>query len=162
MKQTLVGFAFLISIIACGCARLKPIEVIQNGLIDDFKYVVISPTNTTNSSSSFLISGQYILTSESVNPADVIAGRFTKAGFVRIPTIDEKLLDQTLIVNYGESGRRKTGLGGYTVEVMIQLVSAASKTPVCSCTAEGQGETEADDIRIALRRCLSAILGPKK
>jgi len=29
---------------------------------------------------------------------------------------------------------------------------------VCSCTAEGQGSTEADDIRIATTRCLNKLL----
>jgi len=29
---------------------------------------------------------------------------------------------------------------------------------ISSCSAEGIGETEADDIRIAIRRCLNALL----
>jgi hypothetical protein len=33
-----------------------------------------------------------------------------------------------------------------------------SNTIVCSCTAEGQGATEADDIRQAIIRCLSSSL----
>jgi hypothetical protein len=55
-------------------------------------------------------------------------------------------------VNYGESGKRDRGLG-YTIEVTIQFISAKTHTQICSCTAEGQGETEADDIRQAITRC---------
>lgn len=31
----------------------------------------------------------------------------------------------------------------------------------CSCTAEGQGETEADDIRQAIRRALTSLFPEK-
>jgi hypothetical protein len=60
-------------------------------------------------------------------------------------------------VNYGESGKRYRRLG-YTIEVTIQFVSAKNNNIVCSCTAEGQGETEADDIRQAISRCLQGLL----
>ena len=48
-------------------------------------------------------------------------------------------------------------MGGYTIEVTIQFVSAKSNELISSCTAEGQGQTEADDIRQAITRCLSAL-----
>lgn len=66
--------------------------------------------------------------------------------------------DETLIINYGESGTRKTGWGGNAIEVTIQFLSAKSNTLVCSCTAEGQDSTEADDIREAINRCLDELL----
>lgn len=62
----------------------------------------------------------------------------------------------------GESGKRNTGLGGYTLEVTIQLISAKTSSLVCSCTAEGQGSTEADDIRQAITRCLNELTPVKK
>lgn len=65
--------------------------------------------------------------------------------------------NETLIVNYGESGRRGTGLGSYAIEVTIQFISASTKNQICSCTAEGRGETEADDIRKAINSCLKAL-----
>ena len=49
----------------------------------------------------------------------------TKKGFIRLPEQKEELNDKTLIVNYGESGKRNRGLG-YTIEVTIQFVSAKS------------------------------------
>ena len=60
------------------------------------------------------------------------------------------------IVNYGESGGRNRGLG-YTIEVTLQFISAETNEMVCSCTAEGQGSTEADDIRQAIKRALGAL-----
>ena len=74
-----------------------------------------------------------------------------------MPELKPELSDETLIVNYGESGKRNRGLG-YTIEVTIQFVSAKSYAQICSCTAEGQGSTEADDIRQAITRCLSSLL----
>lgn len=94
--------------------------------------------------------------SKSVNPSDVIAGALIKKGFIIIPELSPELQNKTLIANYGESGRRKKGLG-YTIEVTIQFISAKSYETVCSCTAEGQGSTEADDIRIAINRAMSAL-----
>ena len=96
-------------------------------------------------------------TSKSVNPSDVISGILLKNGFSQLPELKPELTDETLIVNYGESGRRNRGLG-YTIEVTIQFLSAKTNTTVCSCTAEGQGETEADDIRQAITRCLTGLL----
>lgn len=88
----------------------------------------------------------------------MISGIFLKNGFIRLPELKPDLLDQTIVVNYGESGRRNKGLG-YTIEVTIQILSAKTSEPICICTAEGQGETEADDVRIAINRALSPLFG---
>ena len=90
------------------------------------------------------------------NPSDVISGVLIKEGFIILPELKPELSNETLIVNYGESGRRNRGLG-YTIEVTIQFISAKTKQMICSCTAEGQGETEADDIRQAIRRALDGL-----
>ena len=50
---------------------------------------------------------------------------------------------------------------GYTIEVTIQFSSAKTNEMICSCTAEGQGETEADDIRQAIRRALTSLFPEK-
>ena len=44
-------------------------------------------------------------TSKSVNPTDVITGILAKEGFIRLPELKTDLYSETLIVNYGESGR---------------------------------------------------------
>ena len=48
--------------------------------------------------------------------------------------------------------------GDKVLEVTINLISAKTYQPLCSCIAEGQGSTEADDIRIAITRCLASLL----
>jgi hypothetical protein len=152
---------FILSTILFSCSSIKPATSIKNTSIQNYKYIYLSSTNSLTSSTGTTISGQYYSSSKSVNPGDVITGILTKAGLIKLPEIKPDLADETLIVNYGESGKRKTGLGGYTIEVTIQFISAKTNTLVCSCTAEGQGETEADDIRHAITNCLAEIV-PKR
>jgi hypothetical protein len=129
--------------------------------IEGYKYIFISPSSNLTSSSGSVYGGQYgvygATTSKSVNPGDVISGILLKEGYIRIHELKPELQDETMIVNYGESGKRNKGLG-YTIEVTIQFVSAKTNAKLCSCTAEGQGETEADDIREAITRCLTPLL----
>lgn len=147
----------ILSLLTFGCASLRPATSIKNGSLDSYKYIYITPTNSLTSSSGATISGQYYSSSKTVNPSDVITGILTKEALIRLPELKPELTDETLIVNYGESGRRNTGLGGYTIEVTMQFVSAKTSSLVCSCTAEGQGSTEADDIRQAITRCLTEL-----
>lgn len=125
-----------------------------------FKYAYISPTKELTSSTGSAYGGQYGIygssTTKSVNPSDVIAGILIQKGYVILPELNPELAKETLIVNYGESGRRNRGLG-YTIEVTIQFISADTNQMICSCTAEGQGSTEADDIRQAIKRALDGL-----
>jgi|SRR5690554_5880308 hypothetical protein len=159
--KAIKNLAIVLSIFALGCAPLKQVTVVKNDKIENYKYVYISPTKSLTSSSGGVYGGNYGVygstTSKSVNPSDVISGILLKNGFSQLPELKPELTDETLIVNYGESGRRNRGLG-YTIEVTIQFLSAKTNTTVCSCTAEGQGETEADDIRQAITRCLTGLL----
>ena len=85
-----------------------------------------------------------------------ISGYMAKKGFVILQEADENLSDKTLIINYGESGRRDV-FWGYTTEVTIQFISLKTKRLAFSATAEGMGETEADDIKEAITRALNAL-----
>ena len=73
-----------------------------------------------------------------------------------MPEIKNDLAEKTMIINYGETGRRPAGLG-YTIEITLQILSAKTNEVLCVVTGEGQGETEADDIRIAINRCLEEL-----
>ena len=95
-------------------------------------------------------------TTKSVNPSDIIAGILIQNGFIIVSEIKSELAKETVIVNYGESGRRNRRFG-YTIEVTIQFISADTNQMICSCTAEGQGSTEADDIRQAIKRALDGL-----
>ena len=141
-------------------APLRPAKVIKNKSTENYKYVFIPNAGSLTSGSASISSNKYGLfgssTSKSVSPTDVITGTLAKEGFVVLNELNSWLREETLIVNYGESGTRERG-GGYTIEVTIQFVSAASNEQICSCSAEGQGKTEADNIRQAINRCLSAL-----
>ena len=157
-------FKFWISI-ACAaimfssCALKAPV-IVKNAPIEGYKYAVITPTKELTSSTGGTYGGQYGIfgstTTKSVNPSDIISGELIKNGFIVLPELQSELNSKTLIVSYGETGRRNRGFG-YTIEVTIQFISADTHELVCSCTAEGQGETEADDIRKAIRRALSGL-----
>ena len=155
-----LGF-LIINIWISSCISLQPATSIKNGSIDSYKYIYTTPTNSLTSSSGTTIVGQYYSSSKTVNPSDVIIGIFSKEGYIRLTELKPELAEETLIINYGESGKRNIGLGGYTIEVTIQFISAKSNSLICSCTAEGLGETEADDIRQAIARCLNELI-PKR
>ena len=149
--------------VSCSRALYQPV-IVRNAPIETFKYAYISPTKELSSSSGGTYGGQYGIygysTTKSVNPSDVIAGMLITEGFIILPELKSELSHETLIVNYGESGRHNRGLG-YTIEVTIQFISAETKQMICTCTAEGQGKTEADDIRQAIRRALSSLFENK-
>ena len=157
----LLSIAILTLLLFNSCGSLKAPAIHQFSSIDGYRYVFITPTAELTSSTGVAYAvgnGLYGNTSKTINPSDVISGIFLKNGFVRLPELKPDLLDQTIVVNYGESGRRNKGLG-YTIEVTIQILSAKTSEPICICTAEGQGETEADDVRIAINRALSPLFG---
>lgn len=148
---------FIISIWICSCVTLRPATSIKNGKLENYKYIYITPTISLTSGSGISISGNYFSSSKSVNPSDVITGIFTKNGFIKLPELKSELAEETLIINYGESGKRYTGLGAYTIEVTIQFVSPQTNSIICSCTAEGYGSTESDGIRKAITRCINEL-----
>ena len=160
LKQIkIIGVIILFFLLnSCGVTYL-PATSIKNQDIKEFKYIYITPTNSLSSSyGTTNIYGQYYSTSKTINPSDEITGLLAKEGFIRLPELKSDLANETLIVNFGKSGTRNTGMGGYTIEVTIQFVSSKTNTLICSCTAEGQGQTETDDIRIATNRCLNKLL----
>lgn len=161
-----IGFSILVllSAFTVGCRVVRPLDeptIIKNETLKSYKYIYISQTGDLVSGTGAGYVGTYggygSSTSKSVNPTDVVTGILIKDGFIRLPELKTELVDETLIVNYGESDKRNRGTG-YTIEVTIQFVSAKSHTLICSCTAEGQGQTEADDIRQAISRCLEGLL----
>ena len=161
MKHILALVLFVLSsILFVGCSSLKAPIIQQNEPITAYSYFYITPSSELTSSTGGVFGNGYGVYGSSftntINPSEVISGILLKHGFIRLPDLDQKLLDKTLIVNYGESGRRDKGLG-YTLEVTIQFLSANTYSVVCLCTAEGMGSTEADDIRIAINRALDPL-----
>ncbi len=156
--NTIRLFAIIsICLLFTNCEPLKAPTVVLKEKTAGYKYIFLTPTTSLTSSAGGIYGNKYAIygssVSKSVNPNDVISGILIKGGFIRLNELNPELLDKTLIVNYGESGSRTRGLGT-TMEVTIQFISAKTNSLVCSCTAEGQGATEADDIRQAITRCL--------
>lgn len=161
MKRVKFVLTFVLAVVMCSCSPLKPVSVTQNDSLDNYNYVYVIPTGEVTAGVSDVYSDSDATlfgssTTRSINPADLIAGYMMKRGFVRLSELNPDLLDKTLVVSYGESGRRSRGFG-YAIEVTIQFLSAKTNVPVCVCFGEGQGETEADDIRIAINRCLDEV-----
>lgn len=154
----MVIFSYLC--ITSSCATLQPATAVRNSSLEDYKYIYIAPTsNLTSSSGHMYGNNKYTYGSsqtKSINPSDIIAGYLLKKGFIKLPDIKPEYSRETIIVNYGESGRREL-LFGYTIEVTIQFLDAKTHTIICSSTAEGMGSTETDDIRIAINRCLDEL-----
>lgn len=150
-------------ILVNGCAILDEPKVTRTDDINKYKYVAISNTGSLSSGSGTVVGNQYGVyggsTSKSVNPGLVIEGILLKKGFTSINEIRPEIVDKTLIVKYGESGKREVagGLGRYTLEATISFINAKTYGNVYTCTAEGQGTTEADSIREAIARCLSGL-----
>ncbi len=159
-KLNVLSLLILCIVFLQGCASMKAPIVQKFESIEQFRYIYITPTAELTSSSGGVYGNRYGVygsgQTKTINPSDVISGLLIKRGFVRLPELNPELANQTLIVNYGESGRRNVNLG-YSIEVTIQFLSAQTNEPICICTAEGQGSTEADDIRIAITRALEAL-----
>lgn len=160
MKRSLF-IILLMSIMLSGCVTLEPTVITKsdNDDISNYKFFYINPTGSKTGSSGVVVGNQYGVyggsATKTTDPCDVITGFLIRKGFVRVASIDDSNRAQTFVINYGEVGRRETGLGGYTIEIVLQFISANTNDVICTVTGEGQGETEADDIRIAIERCLN-------
>ncbi len=157
-------FAFCLVFLGSCTTTLLPVSVQQNSTLEGYKYVYITPSSGITSTTGGVYGGSSSVygstVTKSVYPSDIIAGFMIKKGFTIIPSISPDLAHQTLIINYGESGRRNVGMG-YTIEVTLQILSAKTHEIVCISTAEGLGSTEADDIRIAILRALEEVFPTK-
>lgn len=147
-----------------GCATvLRDPVVRKNEPINQYRYALVSKTAGLSASSGAVYGDRAGIfgssSSKTLSPGAVIEGILLKKGLMTVDEVHPESIDKTLLVRYGESGRRDIngGMGGYTLEVTIVLVSAKTSNIVYSCSAEGQGETEADDIRQAISRCLSSL-----
>ena len=165
MKLTKIIVLALMPIMFASCVSLQPVSLLpvrltKNTSLNGYTYFYITPTETKTGSSGGVYGNSYGVygssMSQSTNPADIISGYLLKRGMVRLPEVKSDFADKTMIINYGESGRRNTSTG-YTIEITIQILSAKTSEVVCVVTGEGQGETEADDIRIAINRCLEEM-----
>lgn len=150
MKRILCALSYLLA----GCALNPPIHT-QSGRLDQYQYVLIEGSGSVTSIRS---SGGSAST-RSVNPSQLIEGILLKKGLVKVSEATPQTSGKLLLAKYGISGKRDIagGLGGYAQEVTISLVDAASLKPIFTCSAEGIGATETDDIREAVMNCMAGL-----
>lgn len=155
----------VIAIMISGCASMRPpiVNTYNNDSIYNYQYFYVSPTGDYTSSSGVYGNqyGVYGGTTKSTNPSTIISGILIKNGYIQVNEVNPENANKTMIVNFGETGRRTVNLG-YSIEVTIQFISAVNQFPICSCTAEGQGVTEADDVRKAIQRALEPLFKSDK
>ncbi len=161
-------FLFLI-VVLYGCsATLQPVQVVKNKDYKTYKYALINKTESVVSTSGYSSSYNYgygysyttnstSIYSQSINPADYIAGYLMKQNIIIVNEIKQP--KNTMVIHYGHSGIREIagGLLGYTTEVTIQIIDAYTQKLIAKCTAEGFGSTETEDTRIAITRCLDSL-----
>lgn len=146
----------LLVFIMNGCAILKPTQVNKLQDTSMYRYAIVGQTQTLTSGSGAVYMGYGTgggfgaSSSKSINPADVISGILMKKGFVILSSPNHK---PTLLVRYGQGDKRNVG-SGYILGVAIQMLDSKTHDLVFTCSAEGLGETEADDVRQAIERCL--------
>lgn len=157
----LVGFCLF------SCGTLQPVSMTksQEDSLDNYKYFYVNPTGVKTGSAGYVVGNQYGVyggsSTKSTDPCDIISGYLIKRNLIRVAEIDDNIKGETVVVSYGETGRRTMGLG-YAIEVTIQFSSAKTHSVVCTVTGEGRGDTEADDIRLAITRCLDMVFGVVK
>lgn len=150
----------VISVAIFGCATTQPAKINQVTDVGQYRFVVIEDTPSITGFAAK--DGDAV--GKEVNPATLLEGLLLKKGLVRVSKAEARDEDQLLILRWGISGSRNQpahmallGIGGYAQEVTITLLDGGNLRPVFTCTAEGYGTTEADDIREAITSCLSGL-----
>lgn len=138
------------------CGSLRPATVTRHSSLEGYRYAYINSTSTKVGSAGYFYNGMGASETKSTNPSEIISGFLMKKGFIIMPELKPENESHTIVVNYAETDRRNLNLG-YAIEITIQILSATDNSLLCTGTAEGQGSTEADDIRIAINRCLAEI-----
>ena len=162
MKRNTTLQVVLGSLLLASCTLQKPAKITKNESTENFSYIFFPRTNNLPYGSG----GSNGIHANSrkgiVDPNEIISGILLKEKLVRIPEIQPELANKTLVVNYGESGRRDVPIvvGDYeqAIEVTIMFTSAENNKEICSCTAEGSMEpTVADNTRKAISNCLNEL-----
>lgn len=160
MKKLLLFFAAL-ALTACGA--LKPTTCSVQPTFYKYRYVYIMPTGSVTASTGVHSSYDRSYVSGGVtkttNPADLMSGYLMQKGFTILPQLDQTKLSETLVLSYGETGKRSVGFLWLSdaTSIIIQFRDAQTNELIASAEAEDYGSTEADNIRYALTSALDAI-----
>ncbi|WP_443628511.1 hypothetical protein [Candidatus Njordibacter sp. Uisw_002] len=154
MLKTFSTSILALWLVGCGGVVLQPVSSSQSESIANYRFIVIPIEKS-------ILSGSGYVTKE-FSPDDWIEDILLKRGLIRASEVPDGQADKTLILRYANSGTRDVYMGlGYTMEVSISILESSTLRPVYNCTAEGIGDTEVDDLRDAISRCLSDLVVAK-
>ncbi|MBP5319238.1 MAG: hypothetical protein J6Y77_07540 [Paludibacteraceae bacterium] len=166
MKKWSLFIVVCLCLQSCGPVKLLPTNYVSNGS-DDVrnydKFYVIPTAPKVGGSTYYYNYGIGVGSTKSVNASDIISGYLMREGYTRVENINDQFPENTMLIGYGEIGVRSLGgLRGYTIEVSIQFSNANTHEKICMVTGEGIGPTEADDVHVAIFRCLDTIFHPER
>lgn len=151
-----------------GCAPVLMTPLVTHhgeDSVHNYRYFYITPTGdyTGKSNAVSILFGVYAGSGQikTATPSHIISGILIKNGYIQVNEVLPENARETMIVNFSETGRHEQSLG-YSIEVTIQFVSAATQRMICTCTADGAGETEADDVQQAIKRALEPLFATSK
>lgn len=160
MKRLFIFLAAAMMAAGAMAGKINAPKVKVMGDLRPYKYAYIIPTGSvTSSSGSGAVIGYMVISdgTKTVNPGEIIAGYLIKQGYVILPSIVPELADETMIFSYGNAGFRQKGALASASKIVIQITSCKTHELLATVEAEGRGETEADDISLALYKALTIL-----
>ncbi len=149
-RNIYITIVALSTTIFMNCSILHPTQSVRYSKIKEYSYFYIAQDNhLTSNQISEALKLSYSIT-KTDRQSELITEVLLKKGLIRIHQPQQKLLDKTLIVNYGQSNQRLLVTGNHIQEISIQLVDAHSQSIVFSCSAEEDGDTDDEDIVFAI------------
>lgn len=143
---------------------LAPKVVIYKDM-SKYKFVYIIPTGSVTSNSGTsgsVFGGTYGVyggvhggATKTVNPAEEICGHLVKRGYTILPAINPDLADETMIVAYGNAGKRTISAFAYATTIVLQFTDAETHEKLATFETEGCGSDETEDVRQAIARAFN-------
>lgn len=167
MKRLCLLFATIVMTVSAGADRLLAPKVDIQGDLSKYNYVYIIPTSGVTSNSGVhgsIYGGAYGTyggvhggTTKTVNPSEEISGQLIKRGYTVLPSIDPALAEETMVVSYGNTGRRTISAFAYASCIVLQFTDAATHKKVVTLDSEGCGIDETEDIHQAINRAFAVF-----
>ena len=157
MKKIFILLASVLTLVSCSALKAPQTTIAAD--LRAYPYAYIIPTSGVTSNSG-VYGNQYFVHGgaiKTINPAELIAGDLMKRGYTILPSISPELVEKTLIVSYGYTGRRQLSAFSYASCIIIQMRDAKTHNMVATCEAEGCGEDETADILQAITTALDNI-----
>lgn len=167
MKKT---YSFLLlcvgALMFTSCLSIAPTSISRNGSLDGYRYFYVTPTaersSVTGSTWGNRGNTYGSTSSNSVNPADYIAGYLMSRGYVRVPEVKKENAAQTMVINYGEGNNREGVFKVRAIAVTIQILNGQTNDLVCVCKSEEKASDEAKATREAIDKALNEIFAGVK